>query len=275
MKRAVGFLFIALFAFNGYLWAGGDSDSAGMARKAGNGESEIIIQRAEMPVHSGFKEHVYIDGTRKLVLANGESGKIIVPDGDHVIHAELYTLTTAKVPFSAKSNAVKFTITPYSLQDFAIEKTDEDKTSEDKIDTNSPQYSANSAINDDSVEGSLLRASGQIMAKIPSRSRIAIVYVTSKDAEITDYIAEELEFIMVGQGLTLIDRSQLDNIRREQNFQLSGEVDDAQAVSIGKIAGADIIITGAVTGTGNLRRLRLRALNTQTAQVLAAASERY
>jgi hypothetical protein len=34
-----------------------------------------------------------------------------------------------------------------------------------------------------------------------------------------------------------INRSELDRIRREQNFQMSGEVDDETAVSIGKIAG--------------------------------------
>jgi hypothetical protein len=113
------------------------------------------------------------------------------------------------------------------------------------------------------------------MEKIPARAKIAIVYVTSSDEEVTEFIAGELEFIMVEEGMTLIDRSQLDRIRKEQNLQMSGEVDDDQAVSIGKIAGASIIITGAVTGSGNLRRLRLRALDTQTAQVLSAASERY
>ncbi|MDR3312273.1 MAG: CsgG/HfaB family protein, partial [Spirochaetaceae bacterium] len=90
-----------------------------------------------------------------------------------------------------------------------------------------------------------------------------------------EYIANELEFIMVGQGFVLIDRSQLDQLRREQNFQMSGEVDDDTAVSIGKVVGANAIITGSVTGTGDLRRLRLRAIHTQTAQVLAVASEKY
>ena len=66
----------------------------------------------------------------------------------------------------------------------------------------------------------------------------------------------------------------MDRIRREQNFQLSGEVDDNTAVSIGKIIGANIIVTGRVDGEGNLRRLRLRALDTQTAQVVGVASER-
>jgi curli biogenesis system outer membrane secretion channel CsgG len=79
---------------------------------------------------------------------------------------------------------------------------------------------------------------------------------------------------MVNEGFIIIDRSQLDRIRLEQNFQLSGVVDDETAVSIGKVVGANIIITGSVTGTDSTRRLRLRALNTQTAQVMAVASER-
>jgi hypothetical protein len=56
---------------------------------------------------------------------------------------------------------------------------------------------------------------------------------------------------------------------------MSDEVDDTQAVSIGKFAGANIIITSSVTGSGDLRRLRLRALSTETGQVVVAASERY
>ena len=73
----------------------------------------------------------------------------------------------------------------------------------------------------------------------------------------------------------IIDRSHLDQIRKEQRLQTSGEVNDNQAVSIGKIAGANVILTGAVTGKGDLRRLRVRALDTQTAQVLITASEKF
>jgi hypothetical protein len=56
---------------------------------------------------------------------------------------------------------------------------------------------------------------------------------------------------------------------------LSGEVDDASAVSIGKFAGAAIAITGSVSGSNETRRLRLRALNTEDGQVLAVASEQF
>jgi len=124
------------------------------------------------------------------------------------------------------------------------------------------------------IEGALARAAQETLKNVPAKSKIAIVYITAQDKSQTEYIAGELEYIWVNAGFTIIDRSQLDRIRREQNFQMSGEVDDNTAVSIGKIIGANIIVTGRVDGEGNLRRLRLRALDTQTAQVVGVASER-
>jgi len=145
-----------------------------------------------------------------------------------------------------------------------------------------PEFSAtgdvvmftNAASTAQAVEGALARAADETLKNVTQRSRIAIVYITAQDRSTTEYVVGELEYIWVNKGYFLTDRSQLDRLRREQNFQMSGEVDDETAVSIGKFAGADIIVTGRVDGEGNLRRLRLRALNTQTAQVVGAASER-
>jgi predicted nucleic acid-binding protein len=125
------------------------------------------------------------------------------------------------------------------------------------------------------LEIALKRAANVLINSIPKESNIAIVFVNASDNNISEYIASELEYLLVTQKFTLIDRSQLDLLRQEHKFQMSGEVDDNTAVSIGKISGANVIITGNVTGISNIRRLRLRALNTQTAQVLAVSSERY
>ena len=125
------------------------------------------------------------------------------------------------------------------------------------------------------IEGALKKAADRTFLNVSKGSRIAIVYISAFNENITDFIAGDLEDILVNNGYIVIDRNQLDQLRSEQNLQLSADIDDATAVSIGKIAGADIIITGRVTGSGILRRLRLRALNTQTAQVLGSASERF
>jgi hypothetical protein len=239
---------------------------------------EIIVERVSSRVYSGFREHIYIDGKSMLTLSNGASGKILISPGEHLIYAELYTIRTGTLRFNA-SPGVKFVITPHSLTNFVIEQRDSggaataaavDRMSQ-VLDVPAPA----APVADGSVEAILNRAASVLMNKIPSRSKIAIVYVTARDPEMSEFIFGELEFIMVGKGYMLIDRSELDRIRKEQEFQMSGEVDDSQAVSIGKFAGADVIITGAVTGSGDLRRLRLRALDTESAAVLAAASERY
>jgi hypothetical protein len=125
------------------------------------------------------------------------------------------------------------------------------------------------------VEGSLLRAGNTIMKNLAPKSRLVIMYITAPDAEVSKFIADELEFLIVSKGFTLIEQSIMDRIRKGQSFQLSGELDDRQAVFIGNLVGANVIITGAVTGTGNSRRLRLRALSTKKGQVLAVASESY
>jgi hypothetical protein len=129
----------------------------------------------------------------------------------------------------------------------------------------------------DDIVGALDNAARVIMASLQERNlrnvKIAIVNISTPDREQAVFIAGELEYILVQNRFTIVDRSELDRIRREQNFQLSGDVDDDQIVSIGKFAGADLVITGSITGSGSMRRLRLRVLDTQTAELRGSASE--
>jgi curli biogenesis system outer membrane secretion channel CsgG len=124
------------------------------------------------------------------------------------------------------------------------------------------------------VEGALERAAEEVAENFTAKSRIAIVYITAENRSQTEYIAGELEHILRRRGFVIIDRSELDRIRTEQKFGMTLEVDDNTAARIGHIAGASIVITGRVDGEGNLRRLRLRALNTENGQVVGTASER-
>ena len=124
------------------------------------------------------------------------------------------------------------------------------------------------------IEGALVRAAEEVSENFTVRAGIAIVYIEAEDRSQTDFIAGELEHLLRRKGFVIIDRADLDRIRAEQRFGLSGEVDDNTAAKIGNIAGANVVITGRVDGTGNLRRLRLRALDTSTGRVIGTASER-
>jgi hypothetical protein len=61
----------------------------------------------------------------------------------------------------------------------------------------------------------------------------------------------------------------------KQKFQTTAEVDDAAAVSIGHFAGADMVITGSITGSGTTRRLRFKALDVKTAAMVSQTSHRF
>jgi hypothetical protein len=124
------------------------------------------------------------------------------------------------------------------------------------------------------VEGALVRAANDVSKDFSPRSRIAIVQITASDRSTRDFMLGELEYILQQQGYYMVDRAQLDRIFEEQHFGTTSDIDDKTAARMGHVAGASIVITGRVDGEGNLRRLRLRALNTETAQVVGTASER-
>jgi hypothetical protein len=125
------------------------------------------------------------------------------------------------------------------------------------------------------VEGSLLRAGNTIMKNLAPKSRLAIMYITAPDAEVSEFIAGELESLIVSKGFTLIDHSIMDSFRKETSFQLSGKLDDKQAVSIGKMIGADVIITGMISGSGKNRHLNIRTLDVRTGRIIGMARERF
>jgi len=88
------------------------------------------------------------------------------------------------------------------------------------------------------------------------------------------YNIGELEYNLVNSGrFRIVDRRRLDQIRNEQNFQLSGDVDDNSAVSIGNMLGANIVITGEITGSGSNQRLIIKALDVRTGQIISMARE--
>jgi TolB-like protein len=126
------------------------------------------------------------------------------------------------------------------------------------------------------IEGAIYRAIEALIDKLPDRSKIAVLTVSSKDRDSAIFVMDELEFQLVDTGsFTVVDRKTLDQVRTEQNFQSSGDVDDDSAVSMGKMLGADIVITGSISGTGSTQRLTVKALDVQTAEIVAMARESF
>jgi hypothetical protein len=118
------------------------------------------------------------------------------------------------------------------------------------------------------------RVSEKFIEGLPENAVIAVLNIATGERDTALFIASELEFRLVESGkFKVVDRKSLDTIRTERNFQMSGEVSDESAVSIGDMLGASIVITGDISGSANTRRLNLKALNVQTAQIMVNARE--
>ena len=105
------------------------------------------------------------------------------------------------------------------------------------------------------------------------RSRLAIVGIDSTNANEAAFYVNELTMHFVNtRNYVVVDRTDVDKVLTEQNFQLSGYVDDDAFVSIGKFIGAQVVITGNITGTGSQKRLIIKAIDVLTSEILSMIS---
>jgi hypothetical protein len=120
----------------------------------------------------------------------------------------------------------------------------------------------------DDLDNAIRKASDYLDQIIPKGNKIVILNIQSSSAPLTEYIIDELIANAVNdKNLSVVDRQKLDEIRKEQQFQVSGEVDDKLAVEIGQFVGAQTIISGKISPIGDIYRLSIRALNVKTAEV--------
>jgi tetratricopeptide (TPR) repeat protein len=105
----------------------------------------------------------------------------------------------------------------------------------------------------------------KITADLPAGSRVAIVAWESPSAGLSDYIMEELTGALVDRGMEVADRQTLEYVYNELDLQMSGEVSDESARSIGKFLGADLVITGQLTELGGPYRYRANAIHVENA----------
>ena len=126
----------------------------------------------------------------------------------------------------------------------------------------------------DELDVAIREASVYFSQRIPVGNNIAIVSIESEHPAISDYIINNLMDNLVNDGyFTVVDRHQLDAIREELQFQLSGDVDDNTAQSIGRMVGAQTIILGSFVEVANTHRLLIRALEVETAVVRGLFSQ--
>ena len=83
-----------------------------------------------------------------------------------------------------------------------------------------------------SFEQAIEQSAIDIISKLPSGVRVAIVAFSSEHENLSEYFMDELTGALVGGNLEVADRRNLAFVYRELELQLSGEVSGETAVSM-------------------------------------------
>jgi hypothetical protein len=232
----------------------------------------VVITRKSALVDSiSGKIDIFIDGRLERSLEKKEQARIIIPNGEHTMYAKSHLLQTDTVVFSAYSKLILFEVS-FGLGYIKLSKTSENALAPAKQEAMDHAGSgANSA--KIPIDTAIIQAADDIIDKLHPKTKTGIFNVSAGETEFTEYVIEELTVVLVNKGsLTMVDRRSLDVIQAEQDFQLNGNTSDESIISIGQMTGAETVITCSVSGSGDLRRLRIKALNVKTAEIQSLTS---
>ena len=123
--------------------------------------------------------------------------------------------------------------------------------------------------NDKTLDQAIAEAAVRIEERITANTKIALINFNSTSDRFSTYVLDELTANLVENGkLIVVDRSDIELIRNEIDFQYSGEVDDDSMQQLGRMLGAQSIVSGSLTEIDRSYRIVIRVLNVQTATVV-------
>ena len=97
---------------------------------------------------------------------------------------------------------------------------------------------------------------------------MAIIGIYSESDDLSEFMVDEItaHFIKL-KTLTIADRFNLEAIKKEMSFQMSGEVGDESIQQLGAKIGAETVIQGVRKQFGDSYNLTIRALNVTTVAI--------
>jgi TolB-like protein len=123
------------------------------------------------------------------------------------------------------------------------------------------------------LDETITRAARGVEEVLHQGTKVAVLNFLSPTETFSDYVIEELTGKLVtGRKVTIVDRRNLALISQEMNLQLSGDVSDESAQAIGRMLGAQSIVSGTLSNMGTFYRFRVRVINVETAAIQTQVS---
>lgn len=111
---------------------------------------------------------------------------------------------------------------------------------------------------------------------VQGAKKVAVVDFTDLRGEVNElgrFLAEELSVALnqTAQGFQVIDRTRLAVVFAEHKLGASGLIAPEDAKRLGQLVGADVLVSATMTPFGESVRLSVKALETETAVLVASA----
>jgi TolB-like protein len=104
--------------------------------------------------------------------------------------------------------------------------------------------------------------------------RIAVVGLSSQniDSKVTSVLIDFIINAFVNSGsVKVVDRSSIEKILKEQEFQMQDFVDSAKASEIGKLLGAEYVVTGGLNKIDQTIYLSIKLVSVKTAEIIGSS----
>ena len=124
-----------------------------------------------------------------------------------------------------------------------------------------------------SLDAAIKEASKEISTTLPAGTKVALLNFSSDSDAFSDYVIEEMSIALVrSKKLVIVDRKEIELIRKEMDFQMSGDVSDESAQQIGVMLGAQSIVSGSMVNVGDSYRFRTKVINVSSAAIQTSSS---
>ena len=129
--------------------------------------------------------------------------------------------------------------------------------------------SAAFAQNTVTLDTALDNCAAYLRNQLPRGARAAVLKIEARSNDLAEQITDSLSTRIVNQNyLTVVERGRaLRALEAEQTYQMSGNVSDQTAASVGKQLGAELIITGSMTPRGDFYAMNIRVIHVETARI--------
>jgi tetratricopeptide (TPR) repeat protein len=127
-----------------------------------------------------------------------------------------------------------------------------------------------------SLDEAMAGAAEMVEARVRGGTEIALHEFVSPLEELSQFLNDELSGRLgAGGALTVLARGEsLRGVSAEQQLQIDGVVSDESAAMFGRYLGAKVVISGTFSRYAHFSQFRIRAVDAETAALLAVYSAR-